>query len=299
MAKISSLVTAFAPTALFVVSLHAQGAKPAVAILPVSTTVAEGADRYAARAYEGLLAKTMDGLGRITVIDRTQTDKVSTEREAQKTLDFIDSRSLAAQGQSLGAQLVLTANVDKLAASAERMTDGSVNYKANLTVSVRLIDVATQEVKNSSVISSDASSGGKKGLGGLLRSAVTSHTTVEDAISAAVKNSTTDLEAFFREAFPARFTIAQIESISPDSNQATFLIDGGKNLGARPKQALVIIELSQMKVGDRTVTREKELGVLEITKLEGEELSIGAMKAGAKIVAQRIASGVKVYAIAR
>ncbi len=299
MVLMPSIIRAFGATALVLAPLQAQSGKSAVAILPISTTVAGDADRYAARSFEGLLAKTMGGLGRIRVIDRTQADKVSSEREVQKTLDFINSQSLAAQGQSLGAELVVTANVDKLGLSEERLTDGSLGYKANLTVSIRLIDVASQEVKSSSVISADANSGGKKGLGGMLRRAVTAHTTPEDAISAAVKNSTEALDGFFREAFPARFSLVQVESISVDSNQATFLIDGGRNLGARPKQSLVVIELSEIKVGERTVTREKALGALEITKLEGDELSLGLMKTGAKVVAQRIGLGVTVYAVAR
>lgn len=276
-----------------------QAVKPTVAILPVSTTASDAADRYAARGFEGLLAQAMTGIGRVVVLDRTQDSNVQSERQTQMSVDFIDSRVLAAQGQSLGAQLVVTGNVDKLAMTANRLNDGSVDYQANLTLSLRVIDVTTQEVHHSEVISANAASGGRGGIGGLLRSAITVHNTPEDAIAAAVKNTSRELDEFLAAAFPARFTIVQVEEISQDSSRASFLIDGGRNIGARVKLVLTVIEPTQVQVGARAVTREVELGTIEITKLEGDELSVGAMRNGSREVARRLAAGGTVHAILR
>jgi hypothetical protein len=288
----TALVFACAP------ALQAQ-AKTTVAVLPVSSTLRSSVERYGATALEGLLASSLGALGRISVLDRTQADRISAERETQKGVDFIDSRTLAAQGQSLGALLVLTANVDKIALTQNRLEDGTIDHQANITVTVRIIDVGTQEVKTSAVLSADAASGGKKGLSGLVRSLTTVHSTAEDAITAAVKNLSGGLDGFYRDAFPVRFTIAQVESMRPDSTQGTFLIDGGKNIGARPKMQLTVVELTEVQVGSRTVKRERELGILEISRLDGEELSIGMMKTGAREVAALLSAGKKVQAFQR
>lgn len=277
---------------------HAQ-AKAAVAILPVSVTANDNAYRYAARAFEGQLVQALGGLGRVSVLDRTQTDNVAAERNAQKSVDFIDSKTLAAQGQSMGAQLVMTANVDKITVGTTRLDDGTVTYQSNLSITVRLIDVSTQEIKNSAVLTADAGSGGKKGFGALMNQLLTTHKTAEDAITAAAKNLNPGMDGFFKEAFPARFTIAQVETMAPDSSQAQFLIDGGKNLGAKVKSVLSVVEVSEVKVGARTVKREREVGTIEITKLDGAELSIGQMRAGAREVAQMLTAGKTVYAIFR
>lgn len=276
---------------------HAQSRTP-VAVLPVTTTVQRHNDAYAARALEGLLTASLGKLGRISVLDRSQTDLVTTERETQKSVDFIDSRTLAAQGQSLGALYVLTANVDKVALTETRLDSGK-DHQGTMTVSIRLIDVATQEVRSSAVINSDAGSGGKKGLGGMLRSVLTVHDTPDDALTAMVANLRPGLEEFFKTAFPVRFTIAQVERLSADSTHGTFLIDGGKNVGARPRMVLAVLEQSDVKIGARVVRREREIGTLEIVSLDGEELSIGTMKTGARDVATLVAAGKTVIAVPR
>jgi hypothetical protein len=294
--RIMALVFACAP------GLQAQTktqTKTTVAVLPVSTTRSTDVERYGATAFEGLLTSSLGALGRISVLDRTQADRISAERETQKGVDFIDSRTLAAQGQSLGALLVLTANVDKIALTQNRLEDGTIDHQANITVTVRIIDVGTQEVKTSAVLSADAASGGKKGLSGLVRSLTTVHSTAEDAITAAVKNLSGGLDGFYRDAFPVRFIIAQVESMRPDSTQGTFLIDGGKNIGARTKMQLTVVELTEVQVGSRTVKRERELGILEISRLDGEELAIGTMKTGAREVAALLSAGKKVQAFQR
>ena len=279
-----------------VTTAQTQSAKPVVGILPMTTTSGDDADLYAARAYEGQLAQILGKVGRVSVLDRTQTSRVSAEKEQQKSSDFIDSRSIAAQGQSFGAQLVVAANVDKVALSQKATSDGSTYYECNLTVSVRVIDVATQEVKSSAVINTDASSGGKKGLGGMLSKVTTTHTTPQDALGAAVKNAEKDLTALFNTTWPVRFSIVQVESITPDSNSIVLLLDGGRALGASVKMVMTVMEATEMTVSGRTVTREKEIGRLEIASLEGDDLSTGVIKKDARVVAQRIAAGAKVYA---
>jgi TolB-like protein len=277
---------------------HAQS-RTTVAILPIAVTSNENSFQYSARALEGHVVQSLSKLGRVTVLDRTQNQQVASEREAQKSVDFIDSRTLAAQGQSLGAQLVLTANIDKTTVTQERLDDGSTYYKSNVSATVRLIDVSTQEVKSSAVLTADAESGGKKGLGGMLNSLMTTHRTPNDAVTAAAKNLIPGLDGFLKEAFPARFTIAQVEEIAGDSAQGHFLLDGGKNLGARPKTILTVLEVTEVKVGARLLKREREIGTMEIVKLDGEELSIGHMRGGARNVAQLLAAGKSVHAVLR
>ena len=273
---------------------QAQTGKPTVGILPMTVSEGVSADLYAARAYEGQLAQTLSKLGRVTVLDRTQASRVGAEKEQQKGADFIDSKALAQQGRSFGAQLVIAANVDKLALS--QGGPETTYYECNLTVSVRIIDVATQEVKASHSISSNASSGGKKGLGGLLNSVVTMHSTPQDAIGAAVKNAEKELLAVFNATWPIRFALVQVESISADSGNVVVLLDGGRALGASVKMAMAVMEAIELNVSGRTVTREKEIGRLEITTLDGDDLSTAAIKSNSRLIAQRIAAGAKLYA---
>jgi TolB-like protein len=280
-------------------SAGAQTGKPTVAVLPASVTTSSTEDHYLARAFEGALVQGLGRLGRVTVLDRTQSEQVGTERRTQRSEESFDSKVLAEQGRKLGAQLVVTANVDKVVVTTKKFDDGSLYYEANMSVTARMIDVSTEEVKVSSTIEANSQSGGKGGFGAILKDMMTTHRNTEDALTATVKNSSRDVDKFMQRAFPVRYMIAQVESMAPDSSSATFLVDGGKNVGVRPKAELAVIELSEIKLGGRTVTREKELGKLEITKLDGEELSIGGMKGGAREVARLLSQGKKIFATVR
>lgn len=276
---------------------QASPGKPTVAIMPVSYTENDAVSQYAARAVEGLIAERMAKMGRITVLDRTQAASIESERENQRSVAFIESAALAAQGKALGAQLVVTGNIDKVALVNERLDDGSDTYKGNMTITLRLVDVSTGEIRNSGVISANASSGGKSGLAGVVRSVLTIHTTPEDAITAAVKNAAKGIDGFFSDAFPARFIVASLDKM--EGNKGQFLLDGGRNLGASKGMSLVVVESVPTKVGARTVVREMELGTLRILRLDGEELSVGEMEKGADVVAAKLQAGKTVYAILR
>ncbi|HUR00752.1 MAG TPA: hypothetical protein VM166_14980 [Gemmatimonadaceae bacterium] len=271
--------------------------KPTVAIMPFSSTEDAGASRYATRAVEGLIAARMAQMGRITLLDRTQAATIASERENQQSVAFIESDALVKQGKALGAQLVVTGNIDKVALDKTRLDDGSDIYKANLTVTLRIVDVTTGEVKSSGVISADANSGGKRGLAGLVQSVLTMHTTPEDAITASVKNAVKGVDIFLSGAFPARFIVASVERM--DGTKGQFLLDGGKNLGGSKGIRLVVVESVPTKVGARTVVREMELGTIRILRLDGDELSVGEMENAADVVAAKLAAGKTIYAILR
>lgn len=278
--------------------VEGQTPNPVVGVLPLTLSADDEASTYAARAYEGHLVQVLGKLRRISVLDRTQTKRVGAEKEQQKSSDFIDSKSIAAQGASFGAQLVVAANVDKVALVEATASDGDDYYEGNISLSIRIIDVATQEVVASEVINTDASSGGKGGLMGVINRAATFHQTPADAITAAVRNSEKKLLDLFNETWPLRFAVIQAESVSPDSNRVVLLLDGGRADGAREKMDLVVMEVTQMQAGGRTITREKALGELEIIDLEGEELSTGVVKKKevARAIAQRLSAGATLYA---
>ncbi len=215
---------------------------------------------------------------RFNIVDRSKMDALKQEKDLQKSEDFIDG-TVIAQGVSLGANYLISGHV--ISALAERMetapssTTGQVTitYKAKLSISLKVIDVATGQVITSETIEPK----GGSMLGGMMGTAPSSP---QAAISKAIKGIEDKIDDFVSKNFPASFPIVEIQEKDSKGNASKVLIAGGSAFNLKKGDRLKVVEVSIMEVGGKKLERKKEIGELKISKVEDENFSSCSVSSG-------------------
>jgi len=215
---------------------------------------------------------------RFNIVDRSKMDALKQEKDLQKSEDFIDG-TVIAQGVSLGANYLISGHV--ISALAERMetapssTTGqvTVTYKAKLSISLKVIDVATGQVITSETIEPK----GGSMLGGMMGTAPSSP---QAAISKAIKGIEDKIDDFVSKNFPASFPIVEIQEKDSKGNASKVLIAGGSSFNLKKGDRLKVVEVSIMEVGGKKLERKKEIGELKISKVEDENFSSCSVSSG-------------------
>ena len=215
---------------------------------------------------------------RFNIVDRSKMDALKKEKDLQKSEDFIDG-TVIAQGVSLGANFLISGHV--ISAQAERMetapnsTTGQVivTYKAKLSISLKVIDVATGQVITSETIEPK----GGSTLGGMMGMAPSSP---EAAISKAIKGIEEKVDDFVNKNFPATFPIVEIQEKDSKGNATKIMIAGGSAFNLKKGDKLKVVEVSTIEVNGKKLERKKEIGELKITKVEDENFSTCSVSSG-------------------
>lgn len=209
---------------------------------------------------------------RFNIVDRSKMDALKKEKELQKSEDFIDG-SVIQQGISLGASFLISGHV--IAAQAEQMKadDGTLTYKAKLSINLKVIDVSTGQVVTSETIEPKA---GNSLMGAIGIGATSSQT----AISKAIKGIEDKIDEFVGKNFPQTFSIAEIQEKDGKGNATKILIAGGSEYGLKKGDKLKVVEVVEMEVNGKKLVRKKEIGELKITKVEDENFSICSVSSG-------------------
>lgn len=213
---------------------------------------------------------------RFNIVDRSKMDALKKEKELQKTEDFMDGKTIA-QGASLGADFLISGHVISAEAEEMRADDGrgniQITYKAKLSISLKVIDVATGEVKNSETIEPKSGNSllGMIGIGA---------GTPQIAISKAINSIQDKIDEFVGKNFPKSFSIAEIQEKDGSGNATKILIAGGSEFGLKKGDKLKVVELTIMQVGEKKIERKKQIGEIKILKVEDENFSICEVKSG-------------------
>jgi curli biogenesis system outer membrane secretion channel CsgG len=215
---------------------------------------------------------------RFNIVDRTKMEALNKEKELQKSEEFIDG-TVVQQGVSLGANYLISGHV--ISAQAEKMetapnsTTGqiTVSYKAKLSISLKVIDVATGQVLTSETIEPK----GGSMLGGMMGVAPSSP---EAAISKAIKDIEGLIDDFVNENFAATFPIVEVQEKDKKGNATLVMIAGGSNYNLKKGDKLKVIEISTIEVNGKKLERKKEIGELKISKVEDENFSICSVRSG-------------------
>lgn len=215
---------------------------------------------------------------RFNIVDRSKMDALKKEKDLQKSEDFIDG-TVIAQGVSLGANFLISGHV--ISAQAEQMetspdaTTGKVTitYKAKLSISLKVIDVATGQVVTSETIEPK----GGSALGGMMGMAPS---TPEAAISKAIKGIEDKVDDFVNKNFPATFPIVEIQEKDSKGSATKLMIAGGSGFNLKKGDKLKVVEVSIIEVNGKKLERKKDLGDLKITKVEDENFSTCSVSSG-------------------
>lgn len=212
---------------------------------------------------------------RFTIVDRTKQQAAKGEKEANKTEDYIDSKKLAEQGKSLGAQFIVVGHVISAAIEESRSTyEGkeSVSYEAKISTNLQIIDVETQEISDAEMIKSSSD---KRVLDIFLTSR-----TPEAALATAIKTIDKAIDKFVADRFPIEFHISEIQEKDGKGNATQILIAGGSAFGVKKGDYFSVVEMVDANMGGKMVKRKKEIGKIKVTKVEDENFSICDVKEG-------------------
>ncbi len=259
----------------FISNVFAQTEKVSVGILPFSY-VSSSADYQNVISIQEAVINSFVKTKRFAIVDRSKMDALKSEKELQKGEDFMDG-SVVEQGKSLGAKFLISGHVVSAQAQEMRADDGKGNveitYKAKLVISLKVIDIETGQVVNSETIEPKAGSSlmGMIGMGA---------SSPQVAIEKAMKSIQEKIDAFVSNNFPVVFSVVEIQEKDSKGAATTILISGGSAFGLKKGTKLKLVEIVEVKVGNTTKQRKKEIGEVKITKVEDEEFSICEVRSG-------------------
>jgi curli biogenesis system outer membrane secretion channel CsgG len=239
----------------FSVFMSAQTQKISIGILPVLN--ADGRQYKETVAITEEVSNAFVKTKRFIMVDRTKMDALKNEKNLQKGEDFIDGNTIE-QGKSVGAEFLISNTLNSYTNNGE---------VCKFTLSLKVIQVATGEIVASEKI--EAKGGG---IGGSIANAafgnVVNTNNDEKALRKALKDVTEDIDKFVRKNFPATFAIAEISEKDSKGGAKTLLISGGSDMGLKKGDKLKIIEISELMVNGKKMTRKKDVAEIKITKVE-------------------------------
>lgn len=262
---------------LFAVTMIYAQEKTGVGIMSF-TYVRGAANSQDVNSIEETVTNAFVKTKRFDIVDRTKMDALKTEKELQKTDDFINGKQVA-QSSSLGANYLISGHV--ISAQAEQMSTTpdsktgqvTISYKAKLSISLKVIDVATGQVITSETIEPK----GGSALGGMIGLAPS---TPEAAISKAIKAIEGKIDDFVAKNFPSNFPIVEIQEKDGKGNATKLLIAGGAGFNLKKGDKLIVVEVSSIEVNGKLLERRKEIGELKITKVEDDNFSSCSVSSG-------------------
>ncbi len=212
---------------------------------------------------------------RFTIVDRTKQQQAKKEKEDNKSEDFIDSKKLAEQGKSMGAEFIVVGHVISASVEEFRSTDEgkvSVSYEATIATNLQIIDVETGQISEAEMIKSSSD----KRLFDIF---LTSRTP-EAALATAIKTIDKSIDKFVADRFPIEFHISEIQEKDGKGNATQVLIAGGSAFGIKKGDYFSVVEMVDANMGGKMVKRKKEIGKIKVTKVEDENFSICDVKEG-------------------
>ena len=234
---------------------------------------------------------------RFILVDRSKVDAINRERDLQKSEEFIMSDYTIEQRSAIGAQFFVQGNVTNWSETSKNVkfenSQGevkySMRYEANLSVSIRVIDVSTSVAGAATTITGSSTSGGfflgmaQKG-------------SAKTALNGALQNLTKEVDKWIGKEFPAQFAIVEITKSNDSKGAMEVLIAGGSGTGLVKGEKLIVMYETIINVGGVDKKRIQEVGKLKIKDLDGEDFSICKVINGGPGIQQKVSANDKVYA---
>lgn len=280
------------------IAINAQEEKKVIGIAPFRGAYAQPV----LNSIEEVVTSSFGKTKRFTLVGRSQMDALNSEKELQKTEAFMDSQYIA-QTKSLGAQLLVSGNVTTVSVSREEYRDSqgrtSYSFNSEISLDLKVLDVETGQVIASDIISSKADKGvlDLKSWGNALTGSSPSNE--QEAYALAIKRLQKEIDGFVVKNFPISFLIAEIQELGGDGSAEKVLVTGGSSFGLKKGDKFSVVELIDMEVGGKKITRKKEIGELKISKIEDENFSICEVKAGGIEINSKFKSQAKLQIISK
>ncbi|HTB32811.1 MAG TPA: CsgG/HfaB family protein [Bacteroidia bacterium] len=214
---------------------------------------------------------------RFTLVERDKMDQITSERNLQKSSDFIDG-SVVQQSAALGVQYLVLGNITKAHDNFRSMScykgASASEFKASILFTVRVVDVSTGEIMASTSFSAD-----EKG---------------RNAFDKGLDDIRPDLEDFIKKNFTLTLSMAQVETKDVSGAATKVLIAGGSAFGLKVNDVFKVYEDSELEVDGKKVPHKITLGKITVTEVQDENFSECNVTEGGADIASKAASGSKI-----
>lgn len=242
--------------------------------------------------------------GRFTVVDRTKLQVIKAEQELQKTEDFLDSKVIE-QGKTLGAKYIVTGQLASVATTSSYSVElKKYQYTSSVLLSVKLIDVENSEVVQAETFGRGTSNASVEG--GFFKQLMNTSCDVagigystEEALHNAMTNLSCGLKNWIKRVFPVMVSVVEVQETHKKKGAAKILIAGGSSIGLSSRKELSIVEFLKVVVDGKELIRKKEVGKVEVIKVEDENFAICEVKEGGIEIKERIDKGVVLKALVK
>lgn len=266
--------------------------KITIGVLPVTHT--SGNSYQETVAITDALTSAFVKTQRFILVDRSKMEALKKEKQLQKTEDFMDGKTIE-QSKSMGAQFLISSTLNSYE------NDGHVcKFALNLSV----IDVASGQIVSSDMIESKGGGRGGQIAGAFGGAALgtgnlSGNGSTDDALKKALKGVESEIDKFVSKNFPVTFSIAEIQEKDSKGSATKILIAGGSAFGIKKGDKLKVVELSEMEVNGKKMQRKKEIGELQVTKVEDENFSICSVNSGGIDINSKFDSKAKLQVITK
>jgi len=208
-----------------------------------------------------------------TVVDRAKMGQIRSEKELQKSEDFIDG-SVIEQSKSLGAQYIVVGDISKAWFQQSRSRSPRYMSKAEVAFNIKVIDVS-----NGMIIASNSFS--SKGRG---------RTAYQDALD----DIKPELVQFIKHNFKIAVPVVSVEKKDAQGQALKILVAGGSSIGFKEEKLLKIFESSEVLVDGKKMTHKIPLGYAKIVLVNDENFSEAEVTDGGDKIARKLQKGVKI-----
>lgn len=227
-------------------------------------------------------------LKKFKILDRTVVKRLQREKQIQM-LGYKTKTIKADLGAVGKADIYCTGEVQNISV-AEKYDNNRqfLGYDGEVEMQIRIYDLSTGAL----ILSKDVRGGTEAG-GGLLSIFRLYQDTPSKAIFKALNNAEREIKDTVKAAFPVEGGIVEI--VSREDGEERVLITLGSELGFKDGDELSVIEVSQVKVNGVLYPRQKEIGRVEITRVEPDGTFSEAKVEGkdGKVIIQKYEAGYK------
>lgn len=266
--------------------------KTLIGIAPFQSTATDESNNYNRNSYNRNNSSThnqyatqiQDAVGdvflqtkRFSLVEREKMNQLASEKNLQKSEDFIDGQVIE-QSKSLGAQYVVLGNISKAGIDQKQTTvplAGTITtYTSQIAFSIRVVDVSTGEIMASN--SFNASAKGK------------------NSFTDALNIIKPEIEKFIKDNFKIMASVASVEEKNSKGEATQVLISKGSAAGIKEKSEFKVFEVTELTVDGKKIPRKKTIGKIVVIKVEDENFSICSVLEGGEDILKKLEAGAKV-----
>lgn len=217
---------------------------------------------------------------RFDIVDRASLGELQSEKQLQRTEDFIDGKVIE-QSKTLGADYLVGIYISTL-----DILKNDSYFGCKMAFTIRVMDISTSQVVATETFTGSAGTG-----------LISFIATADAAVEKALAGVSAKMDDFISSNFAIKASIANIEESDATGAATKVLISAGSSNGVAVGQFLKVMETIEMQVDGKTLQRKKEIGQLEITSIEDENFSVCTVLKGGVDIAKKKAEGKKLQAI--